>query len=91
MRLLTAILLVALGGAAPAKVDVGQWSYGLASGGGSLWAGGLEKGGVLRVDPTTNRVVGHLATGERTFNLTEAPGAVWARATALVEISAVGK
>ncbi len=66
------------GGSSAATVDVGQWSYGLASSGGSLWVGGLQSGGVMRVDPATGKVVARLGSGERTFNLAAAPGAVWA-------------
>jgi YVTN family beta-propeller protein len=77
MRLI-ASLLVALVSAAPAKIDVGVWTYGLASGGGSLWAGSLTSGDVLRIDPASGKVVARVSAGARIFNLAAAPGAVWA-------------
>ena len=79
MRILFATLLAALAAAPSAtKVDVGEWSYGLASAGGSVWVGGLSLGDVLRVDPTTGKVQKRVSVGARVFNLAVAPGAVWA-------------
>ena len=78
MRLIAASLLVTLAGAAPAKLDVGVWTYGLASGGGSVWAGSLSSGDVLRIDPASGRVLARVGAGARIFNLAAAPGAVWA-------------
>lgn len=78
MKAIAAALLVFLAGASPAKVAVGQWSYGLAASGGSVWVGGLERGGVYRVDPGTGRVTAHVKAGSKIFNLAAAPGAVWA-------------
>jgi len=78
MKLIAASLLVALAGATPAKVDVGVWTYGLAAGDGSLWAGSLSSGDVLRIDPDSGKVVGRITAGARIFNLAAAPGAVWA-------------
>jgi streptogramin lyase len=78
MKLLAATLIVAFMGAAPAKVQVGTSTYGLAAGGGSVWAGGLGSGSVVRIDPKTGKVTGRVAVGARIFNLAAAPGAVWA-------------
>ena len=78
MKAIAAALLFLLAGAAPAKVAVGQWSYGLAASGGSVWVGGLERGGIYRVDPGTGRVTAHVPAGSKIFNLASAPGAVWA-------------
>ena len=79
MRILAAALVVFFAGAAPAKkIDVGQWTYGLAASGGSVWAGGLENGDVTRIDPTTGKVIGRVQVGPKIFNLAAAPGAVWA-------------
>jgi DNA-binding beta-propeller fold protein YncE len=86
--------LLALAGAvaalaAPAKLDVGEWTYGLAAANGSLWAGGLAIGDVLRVDPASGRVVGRVNIGARVFNLAAAPGAVWAVANISGTVSRV--
>jgi YVTN family beta-propeller protein len=77
MKVIAAALLVFLGGSGPARIPVGQWTYGLAAGGGSVWAGSLTTGQVLRVDARTGKVVERIAAGVRTFNLAAAPGAVW--------------
>ncbi len=76
--LAAAVVAVALAAAAPAKIDVGQTTYGLAAGGGSVWVGGLGSGDVLRVDPTTGRVVAKVATGPVVFNLASGGGSIWA-------------
>jgi streptogramin lyase len=78
VRLLAASLLAILAGSTGATVDVGEWTYGLAAGAGSVWVGGMQTGSVLRLDPKTGRVVQRIKAGERIFNLAEAPGAVWA-------------
>jgi DNA-binding beta-propeller fold protein YncE len=78
MKVIAAALLVFLGGSAPARVAVGQFSYGLAPGGGSLWVGGLGGGNVLRVDPETGRTVKEVRAGPRIFNLAAGGGSVWA-------------
>jgi DNA-binding beta-propeller fold protein YncE len=78
MKLIAASLLVALAGATPAKIDVGVWTYGLASGGASLWAGSLSTSDVLRIDPKSGKVLARVTAGARIFNLAAAPGAVWA-------------
>lgn len=83
MKLVAAVLLTALAGAAPTKVPLGQWSYGLAAAGDSVWVGGLGSGDVYRVDPATGKVVGHVAAGPRVFNLAAGGGAVWAISNAL--------
>jgi YVTN family beta-propeller protein len=78
MKLIAAVFLVVLAGAAPTKIDVGVWTYGLAAGGGSVWAGSLTSGDVLRIDPASGKVVARVKAGARIFNLASAPGAVWA-------------
>ena len=78
MKVVAAALLLFLTSATPAKVAVGQWSYGLAAAGGSVWVGGLGSGDVLRVDPRTGRVVGRIAAGPRIFNLAVGGRAIWA-------------
>jgi streptogramin lyase len=64
--------------AGPAQVATGEWTYGLAYARGSVWAGGLTQGDVLRIDPRTGRVVERLPVGARIFNLAVAPDGVWA-------------
>jgi YVTN family beta-propeller protein len=61
-----------------AKVDVGNWNYGLAAAGGSVWSGGLVGGQVVRIDPASGKVTKRIPVGFRIFNLATAPGAVWA-------------
>ncbi len=78
MKLLSASLAVAFAVAAPVRVPVGEVTYGLAAGGGSVWVGGLSSGDVLRLDPATGKVVARVTAGARIFNLASAPGAVWA-------------
>lgn len=77
MKLIALAVLVFLGGSTM-KVDTGEWTYGLASSGGSVWAGGLAIGDVLRIDPGSGKVVSRVNVGARVFNLAAAPGAVWA-------------
>jgi streptogramin lyase len=81
--LLAAALVASLASAAPAKVAIGQWSYGLASAGGSVWVGGLGAGDVLRIDPKTGRVVKKVTVGPRVFNLASGGGSIWAVSNAL--------
>jgi len=76
--MIAAAVLAALATAPTLKVDAGEWTYGLASSGGSVWAGGLAIGDVLRIDPASGRVVSRTNIGARVFNLASAPGAVWA-------------
>lgn len=78
MRILVAFVAGALVLAPGLKVDTGEWTYGLASSGGSIWAGGLTLGDVIQIDPGTGKVVRRLNVGARVFNLASAPGAVWA-------------
>jgi streptogramin lyase len=78
VKLLAVSLLLTLAGATPARFDVGVWTYGLAAGGGSVWAGSLSSGDVLRIDPKTGKVLVRVGAGARIFNLAPAPGAVWA-------------
>ena len=65
------------------KIDIGQWSYGLAAGGRTIWVGGLSGGDVMRIDPQSGKVLGRIAAGPRIFNLAASPGAVWAVSNAL--------
>ena len=94
MKLIALAALVFLGGSTM-KVDTGEWTYGLASSGGSVWVGGLAIGDVLRVDPGSGKVVSRINVGARVFNLASAPGAVWAVAnitgTAPVSTRAPGR
>jgi streptogramin lyase len=77
VKLIALAALVFLGGSTM-KVDAGEWTYGLASSGGSVWAGGLAIGDVLRIDPESGKVLSRVNVGSRVFNLASAPGAVWA-------------
>jgi copper transport protein len=63
---------------APVLVDTGEFTYGLAAAGGSVWAGGLGGSDVLRIDPASAAVTKRVDVGPRVFNLAPAPGAVWA-------------
>jgi len=78
VKLLAVAALALLAGGSTMKADVGEWTYGLASEGGSVWAGGLAIGDVLRIDPSTGKVTKRISVGARVFNLARAPGAVWA-------------
>src|SRR3954454_4132484 len=79
MRTIAAVLVVFFAGAAsPAKFPVGQWTYGLAASGGSVWAGSLTSGDVIRINPKTGKVTKRVPAGIRVFNLVAAPGSVWA-------------
>jgi YVTN family beta-propeller protein len=78
MRILLATALAALAAAPSLKVDAGESTYGLASAGGSVWAGGLSLGDVVRLDPASGKVTKRISVGARVFNLAVAPGAVWA-------------
>lgn len=73
-----ALVLAALAVAPGAKVNVGNWNYGLAAAGGSVWSGGLVGGDVVRIDPSSAKVTKRIVVGARIFNLASAPGAVWA-------------
>ena len=79
MRIVLAAIAAALV-AVPStlRVDIGEANYGLATGGGSVWVGGLDGGDVVRLDPATGRVLRRVNVGVRVFNLASAPGAVWA-------------
>jgi streptogramin lyase len=89
VRLIVATALAALAGATPAKVDVQEWTYGLASSGGSIWVGGLAVGDVVRVDPRSGKVTKRIPVGARVFNLAAAPGAVWAVANLTSTVSRI--
>ena len=81
MKLLAAALLAFFAG--PSATQIGSPTFGLATGGGSVWVGGLGSGDVIRVDPATGKVVARVSVGARVFNLAAAPGAVWAIDNAL--------
>jgi DNA-binding beta-propeller fold protein YncE len=81
MKLLAAALLAFFAG--PSATQIGSPTFGLATGGGSVWVGGLGSGDVIRVDPATGNVVARVSVGARIFNLAAAPGAVWAIDNAL--------
>ena len=89
MRILFATALAALVVTPTAKVDVGEWTYGLAAGGGSVWAGGLGLGDVVRIDPLSGTVTKRINVGARVFNLAAAPGAVWAVANLTSTVSRI--
>lgn len=79
MKTIAAALIVLFAGSAtPTKIPVGQWTYGLAASGGSVWAGTLTSGDVIRIDPASGKVLKRIPAGARVFNLVAAPGAVWA-------------
>ena len=82
MKLLAAALLSLLVGP-PTAVQIGSPTFGLATGGGSVWVGGLGSGDVIRVDPASGKVLARVTVGARVFNLAAAPGAVWAIDNAL--------
>ena len=82
MKLLAAALLSFLAGP-PAAIQIGSATFGLATGGGSVWVGGVGSGDVIRVDPATGKVLARVTVGARVFNLAAAPGAVWAIDNAL--------
>jgi len=81
------VALASSGG--PKKIDIGQWSYGLAAGGDSIWVGGLSDGDVLRVEAKSGTVLARVAVGPRVFNLAAAPGAVWAVSNALGTVTRI--
>ena len=79
MKSLFAVFVIFFAGAAaPATVPIGQWTFGLAASGGSVWAGSLTSGEGIRIDPATRKVVKRIPAGIRVFNLAVSPGAVWA-------------
>lgn len=78
MKVIAAALLVSVTSAAPGRVAIGQFSYGLAQGAGSVWVGGLGLGNVFRVDPKTGRRLKEVQAGPRVFNLAAGGGAIWA-------------
>jgi DNA-binding beta-propeller fold protein YncE len=83
MKVVAAALLVFLAGSTPTTIPVGGWTYGLAASNGAVWAGTLDSGQVVRIDPATGKVTKRLNAGVRFFNLVAAPGAVWAVDNAL--------
>lgn len=82
MKLIAAALLALFAGPSTAT-QIGSPTFGLATGGGSVWVGGLGSGDVIRVDPANGRIVKRITVGARVFNLAAAPGAVWAIDNAL--------
>ena len=82
MKLIAATLLALFTGP-PAATQIGSPPFGLATGGGSVWVGGLGSGDVIRVDPATGKILKRITVGARVFNLAAAPGAVWAIDNAL--------
>jgi streptogramin lyase len=82
MKLIAATLLALFAGP-PAATQIGSPTFGLATGGGSVWVGGLGSGDVIRVDPATGKILKRITVGARVFNLAAAPGAVWAIDNAL--------
>jgi streptogramin lyase len=83
MKLIAAALLMFFVGPSTTTTTIGSPTYGLATGGGSVWVGGLGSGDVIRVDPSNGKVVKRVTVGARIFNLASAPGAVWAVDNAL--------
>src|SRR5689334_22933800 len=82
MKLIAAALLTIFAGPA-AATQIGSPTFGLATGGGSVWVGGLGSGDVIRIDPANGKIVKRITVGARVFNLAAAPGAVWAIDNAL--------
>ena len=82
MKLIAAATLLFLAGP-PAATELGTTTYGLATGGGSVWVGGLGSGDVIRIDPANGKVLKRVTVGARVFNLAAAPGAIWAVDNAL--------
>lgn len=82
MKLIAAALLTLFAGPS-AATQIGTSTFGLATGGGSVWVGGLGSGDVIRIDPATAKIVKRVTVGARVFNLAAAPGAVWAIDNAL--------
>ncbi len=78
MKVLGAALVASLLAAVPLQVKTGDGTFGLVAAGGSIWAGGVGSGKVLRIDPSSGKVVARVAAGTRIFGLAAAPGAVWA-------------
>ena len=81
MKLIAAALLTFFAG--PAATPIGSPTFGLATGGGSVWVGGLGSGDVIRVDPGSGKLLARVTVGARVFNLAAAPGAIWAIDNAL--------
>ncbi len=89
MKVLLASVVAALVAAPTLKVDTQEWTYGLASAGGSIWVGGLALGDVVRIDPESGKVTKRINVGARVFNLASAPGAVWAVANLSSTVSRI--
>ena len=89
MRVLLASVVTALIATPTLKVDTQEWTYGLASAGGSVWVGGLALGDVVRIDPASGKVTKRINVGARVFNLASAPGAVWAVANLSSTVSRI--
>jgi YVTN family beta-propeller protein len=89
VRILVVAAVAVLVAAPALKVDVQESTFGLASSGGSVWAGGLAVGDVLRIDPESGKVTKRISVGARVFNLASAPGAVWAVANLSSTVSRI--
>ena len=72
MKLIAAALLTFFAGPS-AATQIGSPTFGLATGGGSVWVGGLGSGDVIRVDPATGKILKRVTVGARVFNLAAAP------------------
>src|SRR5690242_5744563 len=79
MRLaLAAVAVAAVTPLTPvAKVLVGAQSGILVSATGSVWTTDFALGGVVRIDPGTNKVVRKIALPGRPFGLAYGAGSVW--------------
>jgi streptogramin lyase len=82
MKLIAAALLSLFAGPATAT-QIGSPTFGLATGGGSVWVGGLGSGEVIQIDPANGKIVKRITVGARVFNLAAAPRAIWAVDNAL--------
>ena len=58
-------------------IRVGDQPLGLAAGDGSIWVANREDDTVMRIDPSTNRVVKTIRVGDRPLYLKVAEQAVW--------------
>lgn len=59
-------------------VQSGGFLDGLAYAGGKLWAADLDGDRVVRIDPTTGRIIGSTTSSPGPLTLTAGDGAVWA-------------
>ncbi len=73
----------------PVLVNAGEYTYGLAAAGGSVWVGGLGGSDVLRIDPGSGKVLQRVDVGPRVFNLAPAPGGLWAVSNSLGTVARI--